>query len=575
MEKVTKYLLVTFSILFFGFVYKTSSFAEYAENIKDFQTNIIVNKNGTIDVKETILYDFGTNERHGVYRNIDNIKTNEEGKEFLIGIILKNVINEFATPYTQTSSVGSSSYDIKIGDANKLISGLKTYVISYSVSGAITYYTDHDELYWNMTGDRWLYPIKSFSGKVTLPAEISSDQIKAECFDGPSGSTAKNCTVKIVGNTVLLTENKEINPSEGITLVMSFPKSHVAVLEPVPVGSSSSIKGPPKLFTLLFSLAFIFWTIILPIKILINAIKEKRELKQKAKIVAAWFEAPNFDNGTKFSPAETGFIYSKSASDKELTATIIDLAMRGYLKIKNDGKNKYSFERLEDFLNDTALKSFEKTVLKGIYGESGMGLLVKKEVSVSELGKNPSFTSAASNFKKEVEDSSMNASLFQTRPSIVAIKNGILGVLGIITVNIQLAIIAFFFGTKSARRTDKGIEKYSEAASLRNFLVSQDEQLDFQAKNQMFFEKLLPYATAFGVEDIWSKRFEGMQFHQADWYDGDFSSVVALTAFSHTLRSSVKTSSSFSTITSSSGFHSGFSGGHSGGGGGGGGGGSW
>ena len=575
MDEKLKYL-VRFSVLFLFIVSPIFySKAEYLESNRSYLTDIFVNKDGTISVMETIVHDFGTNERHGIYRNIDNIKINEEGNRYLLGVILNSVVNEFGLPYAQTSSVGSSSFDIKIGDANKLLSGLKTYVINYAVSGALTYYTDHDELYWNMTGDRWEYPINSFSGKVTLPASISSDQLKAECFDGPSDSTTKNCTVKIVGNVVSVTENKEINPSNGITLVISFPKGHVAVLEPTFITANPSFEGPSWVFTTLFSLAFIFWVIILPIKILTNVVKEKKELKQNARIVAAWFEAPSFDDGTKFSPAQTGFIYSKSATDKELTATIIDLAMRGYLRIKNDGKNKYSFQRLKDFSNDTSLKAFEKTVLGGIFNTVSAFVPGEKEITVAQLGKNISFTNAVTNFKKQVESSLTETLMFKDKPSAVAIKNAVLGVLGIITVNLPLAILSLFFGSKSARRTDKGIEKYSEAASLRNFLVSQDEQLDFQAKNQMFFEKLLPFATAFGVEDIWSKRFEGMQFHEVGWYSGDFSNAVAFTSFSHTLRSSVKASSSYSTTTSSSGFHSGFSGGHSGGGGGGGGGGSW
>ena len=107
--------------------------------------------------------------------------------------------------------------------------------------------------------------------------------------------------------------------------------------------------------------------------------------------------------------------------------------------------------------------------------------------------------------------------------------------------------------------------------SLKNFLSSQNDQIDFQAKEMMFFEKLLPYATAFGVDDIWIKRFKNIYGANPEWYQGnDLTSLVLL-------NKAVSNSYRISTYKgrSSSGFSSGFSGGHSGGGGGGGGGGSW
>ena len=135
------------------------------------------------------------------------------------------------------------------------------------------------------------------------------------------------------------------------------------------------------------------------------------------------------------------------------------------------------------------------------------------------------------------------------------------------------SIVSFALGKNSVNKTRLGIEKYSEAKSLKNFLVSQDEQLNFQAENQMFFEKLLPYASALGVEKVWAKRFKDLNIIKPDWYEGDFSrGVMTFSA----LNTSVNSNLGMTNSSSSSGFSSGSSGGgFSGGGGGGGGGGSW
>jgi len=92
----------------------------------------------------------------------------------------------------------------------------------------------------------------------------------------------------------------------------------------------------------------------------------------------------------------------------------------------------------------------------------------------------------------------------------------------------------------------------------------------------MMFEKLLPYAIAFGVEKVWAKRFQDLNIGQPDWYQGASPGILNSYVFVNSLNSSMKSFKMATTPTrSSSGFSSGFGGGFSGGGGGGGGGGSW
>jgi uncharacterized membrane protein len=142
--------------------------------------------------------------------------------------------------------------------------------------------------------------------------------------------------------------------------------------------------------------------------------------------------------------------------------------------------------------------------------------------------------------------------------------------------NIPLSLFSLL-GRNSAKRSLLGVEKYSEAKSLMNFLKSQDEQLNFQSKNQMFFEKLPPYATAFGVEKIWAERFKDISMQKPNWYEGDnFTNSIFIGSMTRSIGGSLRSASSAPSTRSSSGFSSGSSGGgFSGGGGGGGGGGSW
>lgn len=564
MKRNIKYLII-FSLAFVLSLSKGIGKSALAESIKNFQSNIKINKDGTILVEENIHYDFGSLEKHGIYRNIPVTKENSDGKIYKLDTYVQSVIDEKGNAYNYTTSNNSSYLSIKIGDVDKLITGEHIYVIRYLVSGALTYFSDHDELYWNFTGNEWEVPILSASSKIEFNTDINSRFLNIVCYEGYKGSTSQDCLKNInpVSNSALVSSSKLLSAKEGITFAVSFPKGQVDVLE----SKEDKSRFIDQISSIIVKILSFLWFVLLPVKILVESIKEKKFTKKHEKILPAWFEPPQYKNKVVFSPAETGFIIDKSIDHKELTGTIIHLAQRGYLKIKHEDKNKFILIKTKNYLEDSSIKGFEKDILNIIFKN-------KDEVNVKSLKDSQSFLKSVQKFKKSIEDELLDGQMFEKKPSNIEAKMIALGVFSVFTMNIPLAVASLVFGRKSAKRTLIGVEKYSEAKSLFNFLKSQDEKLDFQAQNQMFFEKLLPYATAFGVEKIWAERFKDLNMIKPNWYDGeDFSSVYAFTAMSHSFSNSIR--SSMTPTSSSSGFSSGFSGGSSGGGGGGGGGGSW
>jgi uncharacterized membrane protein len=305
-------------------------------------------------------------------------------------------------------------------------------------------------------------------------------------------------------------------------------------------------------------------------------------MTKKARIVAAWFQPPkDADKNGNLSPAETSVLIDKSVDSKDLTATLIDLAQRGYLKIRETVKKKfladspvYEIVLLKDrdtIETDSKLKDFEKLLLTSLASKAREDMAVSTET----LSKSLDFGRKIDKFYDTVSKGLVAKKVFANNPHDLGNLYLGLGVMAIFFADIPLFIVSLLFGRKSGLKTDLGVEMYGEAVSLKNFLVSQDEQLNFQSKNQMFFEKLLPYATAFGVEKVWAKRFSDIIMKNPDWYEGQNFNLATYAAFNHAVQSSF--ASSYATSTrSSSGHSSGFSGGgFSGGGGGGGGGGSW
>jgi uncharacterized membrane protein YgcG len=546
-----------------------------SESILNFNSFIQINTNGTVDFTEKILYDFGNAQKHGIIREIPITKVNIDKKIYKMDFSGVSVYDTLSLPVPFTTKSDGTNLRIQIGDANKLVTGQKLYDIRYKVSGAVTYFTDHDELYWNITGNLTQVPIQKVESEISVPFKaVSAGDIKAECFTGMKGETRKDCLVSVFGNKVLTSTNSSLNAEEGITVVVSLPKGIVQIVEPTET-KSVEMSLIQKIVTFAITAVFLaggfFWYVFYPIKIFLRWLKERKNTKSKERIVAAWFESPETLDKRSLTPAETGALVDKDVDHKDISATIIDLAQRGFIKIKVDEKKEASVQKIINYSESKELMSFEKDLLDGLF--SNGTLEVRR---ISDLTSDTSFFRTISNFKRKVSRGLYDGGLFKDDPIKTDIYYSVIGVIAFITFNIILGFVSLLLGRKSARRTDLGIEKYSEAVSLKNFLVSQGDQINFQSQNQMFFEKLLPYATAFGVERIWAKRFEGLKFAQPDWYEGDISNVTAFSVISSSLNNSIRSNiSSMSSTRSSSGFSSGFSGGHSGGGGGGGGTSSW
>ncbi|MFA6081441.1 MAG: DUF2207 domain-containing protein [Patescibacteria group bacterium] len=538
------------------------------EHIKSFQSEITINKDGTIDVKETIIYDFSTLDKHGIYRDIPFIKTNQDGKKFELKLENVSVTDENGRSYKFVKSwIDEKILRLKIGDANRLITGIHNYIISYKVSGALTYYSDHDELYWNVTGNDWNVPIAFSRALITMPEQIGKEKINLKCFTGGYGSTQSDCRADNVEGMQVFGTNNYLMANSGLSVVISFPKNIVAVLEPkVFISFWETWIG--KLISWLLGLLVLTWYVFLPFYIIYRWIRYGRDPSTSSGQVQAWFDPPKTQDGKRFlTPGEVGTLGDETVDMKDISATVVDLARRGYLIIEEKKKGEFYLLKGKKFNSKEELLPFEKRLLSGVFNTGDDIVKIKgKDLSetVSEVKNNL--------YEQVVEDK-----LFDKNPQTTRTIYYVIAGFALFTGNFFLAIVAFLFGRVMPRKTIFGVEAKNVSFSLKNFLSSQKRQLEFQADRQMMFERLLPFAVAFGVEKIWAKRFESLNITQPSWYHGYSNANFNSYLFVNSLNSSFKTFSTAATPTrSSSGFSSGFSGGgFSGGGGGGGGGGSW
>ena len=548
---------------------ETSSFSEITgEHIKSFDSNITINKDGTIDVKETIVYNFDTLQKHGIYREIPFIKTNEDGKKFELKLSNFSVVDDNGNSYKFVKSwVNEKIVSLKIGDADRLITGIHIYIISYQVAGALTYYSDHDELYWNVTGNQWTVPIANTTASVVWPQKLENNELKGQCFTGNLGSSESSCVSTIDTDSSVFETKNQLEAGQGLTIAVSFPKNIVAVLEPKEfVSFWNTFVG--KLISWLLGLLALIWYVGLPFFIIFKWFRTGRDPKGTVGTTTAWFDPPKTVDGKRFlTPGEVGALGDETVDMKDVSATIVDLARRGYLVIDEKKKGDFFFIKGKKSSNDGELLPFEKKLLDGIFN-TGDDIVKLKGKDLSET---------VSDVKNKLYELVVEDKLFDKNPQTTRTGYYILAGIALFTGNFFLAIVAFLFGRVMPRKTVFGVEAKNVAFSLKNFLGSQQRQLEFQADKQLMFERLLPFAVVFGVERIWAKRFESINLKPPSWYHGyssaNFNSYLLVSSLSSSFRS---INAAATPTRSSSGFSSGFSGGgFSGGGGGGGGGGSW
>jgi len=591
---IGSFVIVGILLALFGFYQLARAETEI---INDFNANITIQKDGTLFVTEKIIYNFGSNQKHGIFRDIPITSVN--GPQ--LNIYVSKVTNEFGEPYQYITSLTNNVFRIKIGDPNTLITGVKTYIISYQVYNAIRTFSDHDELYWNVTGNQWPVAIQNASALVTLP-DFSISNVRMDCFTGPQGSTQKNCTFNRSGSNVIYSTTQPLNAKEGLTLVLGLTRGYIntTYVSPSQVSPVSNTSNSNKKFFSLFLPIFAIILIFIIAKIFTwqtNKTKPKpvipRELKGQPVVV-------EYNPPDNLSPIEIGILLDRKLDITDISSVVIDLAVRGYLKIRYTvqkikfwpDKKDFEFVKLKDGAD--LVNPADKIIFELLFNSRDSVTLsdleeqkitfqwtIRKiqEDTIQYLYNKGYFDQAARDKRKKSKRrlSIVYAVLF----ILFFLFQYFLSELGsIFAALIFLILIILFLIIITAKPVDKltpkGIATLKKILGFREFLqLTEKDKLQLLNAPELqpeMFEKFLPYAMVLGVEDKWAQKFEGIYNSMPKWYEDP----TATSFNSYVLASNlILFNASFNKVfnitfrSSSSGFGGGgFSGGGSGGGGG-------
>ena len=571
------------------------------EVIHDYTVEIRILPDGDLGVTETIDYDFGSELRHGIFRTIPTRYYLDEVNDRIYRIDDVVVQSPTAPADVDVSSEGAFT-KIRVGDPDVEISGRHRYTLTYRVEGALNPFSDHDELYWNAIGDEWQAPIDGVEVTVRAPADIE----RATCFQGYQGATEPCARARVRGSTVQFLAGRTLQPYEGLTVVVAIPKG--AVPEPTPILderwsagrafslSAGTMTGAAALLVVLGGALFRMWSregrdrrfLGSPIDQVMGTTSGEDEA---VPLGEGDYEAPvEFAPPDGVRPGQIGTLLDERANVIDVTATIVDLAGRGFLLIQEIPRHglfsKADWTVIRQEKDEAELLTYEKKLLDGLFRDGN-------EVKVSEL--KTTFAERLHGVEESLYQDAMREKWFRTRPDHVRTRwagRGVLltvvgagltfvlarwthwGLVGIpvILAGVALALIARWMPA----RTAKGTAMLRRIRGFRRVIATAETHMSRWAEEENVFTRYLPYAIVFGLTRKWAKAFEdlGIQPDTSSWYVGPHP-FTAL-AFADSIDGfAVTTGGTLASTPAASGSSGLGGGGFSGGGGGGGGGGSW
>lgn len=601
---ISKFLIClgVFSSIFTGVSYAEASvslnqeYPGYDWYIPTYEVNLKLTKEAVLEVEERIVADFSNTSRRGIIRGLTYEYEDAFGGETRVTPIVFKRVEDFSGnswDYSVYNEFGEKY--LRIGDSDIFYSEPLNYEIEYEVENVVNSFGGNgeplgalkagngsvrDELFWNAIGTDWdESPIGYYEVNLDL-SEFDQDQVFiVDCFVGEYGSTDKCDVVK--NGQIYTASGAMLGHQKGVTWDVEiegglmtprwswrlFIDKLMELLYVVP-------------FLILFG-CFLFWR------------KHGKDLPKRVVI-------PTYKLDPDLRAMEVGALVDERFNNEDITAGLIDLAVRGYIDIKEVSKNGFFSKKTFDFIKkkeaDDSLSSFEKKLLKGLLGKA-------QKVNSKDL--EGVFYITVKSVKDDVFKFLVKQDYYVKNPNLVFGKYIALGTFSLfggvwlssiiqmwflLIVLVPFGIGMLMIAPFMSKKTKYGMEKHAHILGFKEFIeVAEKDRLKFFQEYQdelskddqiKTFEKLLPFAVALGMGDRWSDLFGDMLLnygYNPVWYSGTDS--FSMNNLSNGLNDMGSSMRSASTPPSSSG--SGSSGGSFGGGGfsgggfGGGGGSSW
>ena len=539
-----------------------------AERIIRFHADIEVYSDGSMKVTETITVRAeGRNIKRGIYRDLPTTYEDAVGRRVTVAYTHIGVLRDGAAePHFQKNL--SNGIRIYIGDKNRhLAKGEYTYTLSYRTDRQLGFFEAHDELYWNVTGNGWSFPIDEASATVRLPASVPGAEVRLEAYTGPVGAKGQDFEANLdINSAAQFRTIRSLAGGEGLSIVVTWPKGHV--VEPSTrqrfdwffADNRGLVAGAAGLVILLLYYA-LAWS------------RVGRDPQPGIVI-------PHYNPPKGYSPASMRYVRRMDYDNRTFSAALINLAVNGHLLIHDDDGD-YVLEKIpgaggrlaagESALlrrlfadgdrlelersNHKRIKStirahslsleadYEKRYFKTNVSYTVLGIVISIITIAAAVLMSPSIPEMAPAAFMVVWLSGWSFGVFVLSKAVYMAwqnANGFVGVTGAlfitafalpffggeimgiiflakaasVTLVVTLLVVIFvnwIFYELMKAPTRLGRKLLDKVNGFRDYLeVAEKDELRFKhppEKTPELFERYLPYAVALDVEEVWGDKF--------------------------------------------------------------------
>jgi hypothetical protein len=489
------------------------------ESIASYESLIEVRRDGRLRITETIAYDFGTTRRHGIFREMPATFRYDDTRDRVYPIDdVEVTIDGAGVPFEQLKQNGDEV--LKIGDPDRTVTGVHVYVIGYTVRGALNTLPDHVELYWNAVGTDWSVPIAAARVRVTGPAPIQ----RATCFAGPAGDRARCSEVSTDGTTATF-RHTGLDAGSALTAVVALPPGSVSNPGPVLVERRDAANVfRATLFTVGGAVVLGLMGIAAALAIAWRTGRDRRyvgmlpglipdsgqrAVEERKPLIGSPPLSVEFGPPYGLRPAQAGTLIDERADVIDVTATIIDFAVRRHLHIRQlpAGKPDWELTKLTD--GDPNFRFYERTLFLALFAD-------RDRVRLSKLKR--TFGADLEKVRNQLYADMVNQGWYRRSPArtrtvarttatiILLASVGVMLLLAGFTQAALLGVglivgaaVLLVVAGRFPARTGKGSATLERLLGFRLYIATTEaEQMKFQEREQIFSE-FLPYAMVFGL----------------------------------------------------------------------------
>jgi uncharacterized membrane protein YgcG len=334
------------------------------EYIRTYHSDITVAPEGDLTVAETITVNAeGDRIKRGIFRDFPLTMQDENGRTVRVDFDMISVTRDGEPEPFRTEQVTGGTR-IYAGSADVILAnGLHSYVFTYRTARQIRYFDDHDELYWNVTGNGWQFRIAKASARVTLPG--GARIVKVAAFTGPVGSTDTNARSATRGDAADFVTTAPLGEQEGLTIVVGIPKG---VIAPPSAEQQRAWWWRDHMAAILglggLALVGLYYA---------------RNWTKVGRHPAGGVVVPRWDPPEGISPALVNYIDNKGFSGQgwtALAASALDLAVKGYVTLE-DLKSAITIRRTKKKIEPKGLPVGQEALL-GAIGSAGETFVIDK-----------------------------------------------------------------------------------------------------------------------------------------------------------------------------------------------------